>query len=276
MGDDAATRRVADEAENMRRARTALPAHFALADALQDLAAEALSNLQGGPGPGPSQVSPAEFAQQLLFRKAFKSFWSILLLAERRLTDDVGIILRSLFNLRVIARWIRNDPGTRARRYLEWFWIAARPILEAHAERLQAHPDLLAPMAQTDEFFQQQGWEIGKGKEWHGSSIKRMAEEVGLAKHYKVVYRGLSSVEHSDVMAHIAMIRASGPGLSLSLWSDSVAGEYLGLAVSYFLCVFEEWNAEVQAVTPERIHALGERSVELLRPEDRPETPEGG
>ncbi len=266
--DERRPRRLEEEQGNVARARTAYPTHFELAEALQDLAAEALDNVRGGPGPG--QVTPQEFAQRLLFMKAFKSFWSIVVLSERRLTDDAGIILRSLFNLWIVARWIRCDP-LRAQRYREWFWIAARPIIEAAPERTKAHPDLLSGISEGEAFFREHGWKTGAGHEWHGSKIKDMAAEVGLSRHYEVVYRGLSSIEHSDVMAYLPAIKASGPRLAFSLWSDATMGDYLGLSFCYFAQIFEEWNTDALAVAALRIHDLGTQALELLRPEYRPD-----
>src|SRR5438309_88904 len=59
-----------------------------------------------------------EVSLALLYMKGFKSFWSIVRLCEARLSDDAAVVLRSLFNLLVIARWIGLSKKDRASWYM--------------------------------------------------------------------------------------------------------------------------------------------------------------
>lgn len=263
------------ETENLRRARSAYPRHFELAEALLTLASEALVEFGARGHPGPMRANSAQFATQLLFMKAYKSFWSIVLLCERRLADDAAVVLRALLNLWIVARWVRQDPR-RARWYREWFWIAASRFVSG-GTRLKEHPDLRDAFAEAEDYFHREGPTPGGiPREWHGSNIGDMAHAVGLKSQYEVVYRTLSSIEHSDMMSYLAIISSSGPGLSIQLWADRMIGEYLGLAFSFFTLMLREWNDMFQVVAPERIQRIADQGVELLLPEFRPKGPEPG
>jgi len=262
--------REAIQTENLRRSREKYPRHFQLAEEMLALASEALLEFRRR-GLGPKQATPAQYAAQLLFMKGYKSFWSVIQLCERLLTDDAAIVLRSLFNLLVVACWVKAD-AKRAEWYREWFAIAAARFVRP--DRLGRHPPLFEAHAEAEEFFRRDGPKPGHvPKEWHGSTIELMASEVGLADHYKIVYRSLSSIEHSDVMSHIP---AMGLSAGYLLWSDRMIGEYLGLSYAYFGRILGEWNETFGILDTARIQQLLDRGArELVRPEFRP-GPAGG
>jgi hypothetical protein len=113
--------------------RSSFPRHFEIAESLLDMAEPALLRL--AQVHRPSDLRPYHFALTLLYQKGLKSFWSVIRLCEARLADDAGILVRSLLNLLIVARWIRlgTDSDRRARWYLEWFWIAAKPYVARRA-----------------------------------------------------------------------------------------------------------------------------------------------
>jgi hypothetical protein len=251
------------ETENLRRARSAHPRHFELTEEMLELASEALLTFREH-SHGPSHASDVEVVTNLLFMKSYKSLWSVIVLCERRLADDAAIVLRSLFNLLVVARWVRKQPQ-RVAWYLQWFGIGTSKLI-GDPERLRKFPPLAEDFAEAEEFFRREGPTPGRSPDqWHGSSIKVMAEQVGLEEHYQVVYRSLSSTEHSDVMSYLPMLQGgSSPGFSL--WSDRMIDDYLALAFCYFGLVFKEWNEMFGVLEPTRIQALADRGPELLRP----------
>jgi hypothetical protein len=199
-----------------------------------------------------------------------------------RLADDAGILVRSLLNLLIIARWIGRDSDRerRARWYQEWFWIAAKPIVTREPARAEyaAYP---AKIREAEEFFRAEGPRRGEvPKKWHGGvTIEQMAKDVGMTEAYEEAYRGLSSLEHSDIMAFLPLIRGQSEDLRVALWSDNMLPDYIGMGLMFFAHLFKTWNDELHMVVPGELDAATAAAVELLRPEFRPtrgSTPEGG
>ncbi len=234
--------------EQMReRLRQKYPEHFRHAWTLFEFAQEVLDNFKGAAN------KPYEISVWLICGKAFKSYHAILNLCEIAYTEDAGVILRSLFNLLVIQRWIlAQDSDARARRYLGWFWLVMNEQLQQHEARISPE---LADMVRREyknhrEFFEYQDNEgnTKMRKKWYepeARSIEQMAEQVEMKSHYDGLYRPLSSIEHSDAAGFFAMVsdmerKNSGP--SLGLHSDLFVPAYLRNAFQYFADVFQMWN----------------------------------
>lgn len=203
----------------------------------------------------------------LLFQKGFKSLWSILRLCEAQLTDDAAVVLRSLFNLLVVARWLGRERQQRPRWYMAWFGIVAGRFLQANPERRQTLPELQAMAADAEAFFHPDGPTPGKvPRQWHGSSIRRMAAEVGLETHYAVVYSGLSSIEHSDFFSYLTVLQPAPNQLTVKLWSNAMLADYLAFGLVYFAALFDEWNSEFHVIAELRQIVEDAERMLLVKP----------
>ncbi len=246
--------------------RARYPEHFGYAWHLFELAQDALIQFNG------DIRTPYEVATFLILGKSFKSYTTILKLCEIAHTEDAGIVLRSLFNLLVIDRWISKEYSeNRSRRYLGWFWIAMNDQLSQN--QALADPNLTKLVKeqskQHEKLFEYRD-KSGKMKmpdNWYKpdvNSIYDMAGEVELASHYDGLYRPLSSIEHSDALAYFAMIAAlekSGEGSRLNLHSDIFAPVYVRNAFQYFADIFQRWNKKSKVVDDKQLSQFVEGAI---------------
>lgn len=153
-----------------------------------------------------------EATLSLIFGRACKSYDSIRRLCEIASCEDAGVLLRSLLNLLAITRWISVDPTSRAKRYLDWYWISLKADADRFPDRvpqswlpgIQKHFDALkAQFEYTDKRHQRRF-----AQQWYqpeAQSIRNLFEQVDLTKQYEEAYGPLSSIEHSDINAFFAM-----------------------------------------------------------------------
>jgi hypothetical protein len=134
------------EMRHMAAFREHYPTHCEPGEQLLRLADEGIASVAKQRQSGSRPLQPQPFALHLLFTKGYKALWSVIILRERRLSEDAAILLRALLNLLIVTMWIRLR-ARRAEWYLQWFWIAAREDVKnslsparTHQELLQWHP----------------------------------------------------------------------------------------------------------------------------------------
>lgn len=251
------------EEELRHQTRGRFPTHFQHAYRLYDLAHGALNGFN-------REVETAyERATLLICGKAFKSYYAILYLCEVAHTEDAGVILRSLFNLLVIQRWLRiDDSEAKSKKYLGWFWVVMYESIEH--DRAIVSPDLAAMVKEQYNNhkalfeFQERG-QAGMSKKWYQpevNTIEQMAEQVGLKDHYEGIYRPLSSLEHSDALGYFSIVAQAQPkvdGSKLALFSDQFVPTYIRNAFMYFMDTLRTWN---------KVHAAFEEAKldEIIEP----------
>ncbi len=267
------------EVQMRERIRNKYPKHFEHAYKLLCVAQSYLGDFKG------TAETPFKKTIFLMGGKAFKTYYSIFNLCEIAYTEDAGVLLRSMFNLLVIMRWIREDDShKRALKYLAWFWMALHQELELKRDSIdkdiakrvekqyRAHKVLF-------EYLDKDG-KTQLRKKWHQPevrSIKEMAESVGLSSHYKDLYRPLSSVEHSDALSYFPMIvdmDISGGKRSYALDSDLFVPAYLRNAFQYFAEIFNYWNktflvmnqTELKELINDGMRFFGEEQTKGRRP----------
>jgi len=128
--------KISTEDEIRSHLRLKYAQHFEHADAILEFAQNAMGSFTGKTG------TARRTAMSLIFGRAYKSYYSILKLCEIAYTEDAGIVLRALFNLFVIARWIlAKNCDERARKYLGWYWVVLRKIFDEHAAGIAVNPE---------------------------------------------------------------------------------------------------------------------------------------
>ena len=239
---------------------------------LFELAQEVLGEFKG------KAESAYDRAVWMICGRAYKSYHAILNLSEIAYTEDAGIILRSLFNLLVINRWIASgNQDERARKYLGWFWIEMKKNLDY--DRGKVSDDLADKALKNYEahkrFFE---YKDDSGvtrmrKKWHepeAATLEQMADGVGLKDHYEGLYRPLSSIEHSDAVAYFAMVsqtETKDGGPSLALHSDLFVPAYIRNAFQYFAEIFATWNSVHKGVDETKLSGVIQPGMDFFREE---------
>lgn len=259
--------------EQMRqRSRERYPEHFGHAWNLYEFAHGVLENFKG------SARTPYEISTWLICGKAFKSYYAVLYLCEVAHTEDAGIILRSLFNLLVIHRWIsaENQLG-RASRYLGWFWVVMHEQLDSNQAKVT--PEMAGIVERQYEAHKRLRWYPDKEgkpkirKKWHepeAAMISDMADQVQLGSHYERLYKPLSSIEHSDALAYFAMVsqmETKDGGPSLALHSDLFVPAYVRNAFQCFADILRMWNSTHGAFEPAKLDEIVNPAMEFFKKE---------
>ena len=223
------------------------PEHFKRAKLLRSKSEDAL--VKGGQAPSGSAYAKAV---ALIFGKAYKSYVSAIYLGARGLTEDMGVVIRSLLNLYIIAKWIgTKDREARAMRYLEWFWVEMYQLLDLIPVPQSSRDDIEQEHRRVRPLFEY----VGKTRDrrmpdtWHGSNIKQMASEVGLTQHYQIVYKPLSAYEHSSSLAYFGMLSDAGRegGTLIRLRDHQFVPFYLGYGYQYLAGTLWIWNDQYSA-----------------------------
>jgi len=188
--------------------------------------------------------------------RAFKAYDSVRRLCEVVACEDAAVVLRSLVNLRAVARWISlTDPEKRSKKYLGWYWI------ERH-ERATESPDKFSPaqiasiQARFDiektqfEFTNKKG-KLVLPKTWYqpeAMTIFDLFQQAGIEHIYQNAYRPLSATEHSDVMAYLPMFanaKMADGETKLEIQSDANVAKYLQAAFISFGDILRTCDATV-------------------------------
>jgi len=254
-----------DEAELIQWLETQkYPEHFRWARMLRSKTEDAL--VKGGHAPSDSAYAKAV---ALIFGKAYKSHVSALCLAGRGLTEDLGVVVRSLLNLYIIARWIATaDREARAVRYIEWFWVEMWKLMDLAQPPQSTRTDIEKEYTRAKPLFE---YVDKKGKRrmpdtWHASNIKQMATEVGLLQHYQIVYAPLSAYEHSSSLGYFGMLSDADRqgGTLIRLRDHQFVPFYLGYGYQYLAGILWMWNEQFLAFDPAALDSELRRGVQFF------------
>ncbi len=239
--------------------------HFAVANGLINYAEELMRNRVQA-----DKNSKYAHAMALLAGKAYKSYLSSVQLASQGLVEDMGIVVRSLVNLCIVARWISHtDREARARRYIGWFWvemlemtrsIPAPPKVRAQIERAYKH---------VKGLFQSRNkkGKLVSWRTWHNSSIKEMATEVGMLEYYRGYYAPLSATEHSSALAYFGMAatKTQSGDIVVGLGDHRFLAEYLKCAFVCFADVLALWNDVFKVAKEAELEAKISEGIDFFK-----------
>jgi hypothetical protein len=207
--------------------------------------------------------------------KAYKSYHTILNLCEIAYTEDAGVILRSLFQLLVITRWLSlGNSEHKAQKYLGWFWVAMNKELDRYGSRIALGLARMVRRHYKDhnvlfEYRDTRG-KLKMSKKWYEPDVKtleQMATDVELKSHYDGLYKPLSSVEHSDALSYFAMIsdvKRNKGAASVSLHSDLFVPAYLRNAFQYYGEILQTWNRTFSVLDEVKLEKLLREGIEFF------------
>jgi len=177
--------------------------------------------------------------------RSFKAYDSVRRLCEVAACEDAAVVLRSLVNLRAVARWISLiDPEKRSKKYLAWYWIERHERATESPAKFSA-ADIANIQARFDvektqfEFINKKG-KPAFAKTWYqpeAMTIFDLFQQAGIEDVYERAYRPLSATEHSDVMAYLPMFanaKMVDGETKLEIQSDSNVATYLQAAFQSF------------------------------------------
>ena len=209
----------------------------------------------------PKKLSPAQAMVIFALGKAYKTHRALLILCQDGYGEDAAILLRSLFELALDARYIARDPsGQAALRWIDYDAVTryelARtvhtdPYFEVH--RANAPGGEVVPVDAVEQALEAQRthkfWANEKNgvlrhpKDWSGISRRQMARSVGWASHYSGLYALTSILAHSSVRASDHFVSSTADaGVVVNVrpgpdWVDHV----LLSAHVYFYAVVRAW-----------------------------------
>ena len=136
------------------------------------------------------------------FNRAFSLGKAVLTLSEYGPAIEIGILLRSLFNIRVNLHWMLTDSSDkRLERYYDFRHIYRKKFSD-HFDKKEFHP------YQEDKKEIEQKFEEVKEKynldnpyklhNWAKKSIKKVSEDVGALDEYESLYGATSDLVHTN------------------------------------------------------------------------------
>jgi len=203
-------------------------------------------------------------AALFLFTKSHKTFKAICLLCESNFIEDAGILLRSIFEILVNARYIAERPKERARLYLEYDYIMKKKafdISDKRKWRADDIKDILSEYNRVKDNYPDK-WH------WAGDSmtISKMAQEVGLSKHYETHYWVLSNLAHTTPRAAVSYLRVTEQGLLVgNLEGRDQLFRVLRESCIYFLEIISINNSAFELGLEDKIDAVGRQASWLLK-----------
>lgn len=142
------------------------------------------------------------------FCKAYKSYQACRVLWRQGFSEDTFILVRTIFELALQARYMKQAPKSRARLFNEYdpvmryrYYKNLKKLGDPELIRaIESHAQELSELRQHHDRLKAK---YPEGKGWWGRSVGWLARHLGKGteKHYAIVYRMQSNLVHSAVTA---------------------------------------------------------------------------
>jgi hypothetical protein len=167
------------------------------------------------------------------------------------------MIIRSMFEVEITARYISKEPNARSKKYIDFSNVLRKQEVDAiikhkDTDRSEWRPSL---QLQYKHIWEKQVDDINKNfdkvrsefeekskrgrthsfQNWSGKSIKEMARDVNQELEYEIEYSKLSSFVHADIRLAGRFLKAKGAEPYWSLKNEEIAvGLVFDRSASYF------------------------------------------
>ena len=194
-----------------------------------------------------------EWAITFLFYRAYKLYWTILILSQKGFGPEAAILVRSLMEHAVNMQWIaKDDHDKRAKLFLEYFHVARKKLYDNY-DKYGVFPNLTDTEKQSMESreeIEKRYEEVRQNypNEWYWAPIKirTRAHDVGAAYDWDFYYWGFSFLAHPNASSQFDFLIPDEPknsfiiGPSYSKLQDVLvlSGKYLVLALNTWTLVF--------------------------------------
>jgi len=143
-------------------------------------------------------------AMFFFFCKAYKSYQAIRVLWKEGFVEDAFILTRTIFELALQARYMREDPKPRARLFAEHdpvmryrYYLRLKKLGNAKlVQRIESNTEGLEELKQNYDRLQAK---YPENKGWWGKSIASLAKHLGkeMETRYAMIYWIQSNLAHS-------------------------------------------------------------------------------
>ncbi len=198
-------------------------------------------------------LAPSQRVMMFFIAKAHKTHRATIILSRAGYGGDAMMLMRSLFEMAVEARYITEDPlSPIALRWLHFDYIERSkfyhivkndPEFAEYHQALEADAEL-GKTIEDGAKKAEQLWQFSKYRpHWSGMSLAKIAEQVGFKYHYKTVYKLSSTIVHSSVRAanqYLVPLESGAPKVNIDPNDDRV-NIVLAYAFASFYCVSACW-----------------------------------
>lgn len=184
-----------DETDFQNELRAKHEAYFAIADELISLAKQVAEDR-------PLVLQSAfDGLATFFFVKSYKTFSAIVVLASKGFGEDAAVLSRGLVENATNLVYIARDPEARTDLYLEYEYVARNrhvKMLESAGafDLLGMRPQLAASREELRRLYESVKHKYPNENLWSGRTMRVMADEVGLASHYRYAYKFFSDLAH--------------------------------------------------------------------------------
>ena len=218
-----------------------------------------------------------EWAITFLFYRAYKLYWTILILSQKGFGPEAAILVRSLMEHAVNMQWIAKDNhDKRAKLFLEYCHVARKKLYDNY-DKYGVFPNL----TDTEKQSMESGEEIEKRYEevkqnypnewyWAPNKIRTRAHDVGAAYDWDFYYWGFSFLAHPNASSQFDFLIPGEPKDSFVIGpSYSKLQDVLVLSCKYLLLTLNTWNLVFGLGLENMLVRLTEKLSVISRPQKK-------
>ena len=191
-----------------------------------------------------------EWAITFLFYRAYKLYWTILILSQKGFGPEAAILVRSLMEHAVNMRWIaKDDREKRAKLFLEYFHVARKNLYDNY-DKHGIFPNLtdiekqsMEDREEIEKRYEETKQNYPDKRYWAPISIRARAQDVGAAYDWDFYYWGFSFLAHPNASSQFDFLIPAEPKDSFIIGpSYSKLQDVLVLSSKYLLLALDTWN----------------------------------
>lgn len=159
------------------------------------------------------------------FCKAYKSFQACRVLWKQGFGEDAFILARTIFEMALQARYMKQAPKPRARLFTEYDPVMRYRYYRnlkrlGDAELVRSIESRTQELSELRQSYDRLKAKYPEGKGWWGRSVGWLARHLGKGteKHYAIVYWMQSNLVHSAVTALRQYLREEESGLKVNCY----------------------------------------------------------
>jgi hypothetical protein len=217
-----------------------------------------------------------EWAITFLFYRAYKLYWTILILSQKGFGTEAAILARSLMECAVNMQWIAKDESEkRARLFLEYFHVARKKLYDNY-DKHGVFPNLTDTEKQSMEDREEIEKRCEETKQnyhdkrhWAPISIRTRAKDVGAGYDWDFYYWGFSFLVHPNASSQFDFVILGETKDTFIIGpSYSKLQDVLVLSCKYLLLALNTWNLVFGLGLENMLVRLTEKLSVISRPQN--------
>ncbi|CAG1020642.1 hypothetical protein DOJK_00486 [Patescibacteria group bacterium] len=221
------------------------------------------------------QWSPSKSFILFTFAKSYKTLNSVLILCERGNGQDAFILVRSLFELMLITKYIfKEDTDERIRLFNEYDWILRDRMLRG-ALKNDATSNMLIIKADENRIdfkeikarakAHRKTYTEGDADTWSKKSVWQMAKDVKSEDLYNSLYTLGSQLVHSGSRSATEYFKIINGEVDLQTYANySYVNESLIGGFEFFLQIVKDLNKILELNLENELNNLEQRMVSIV------------